>query len=229
MATVEYVWGYWVDDATSTASTTATLYADDYSTTASASTTDTVWRSWAATGGNGATVTGTTGGNSEGIWKVWVHTDDSTVTYVSTPTKELTAKEKRARQEEVDRRMREAEERRKKEKIEKEAAEAKAKELLLELIGPDELEVYDETGRLFVAGRKYDYIIQKQGKLMRLEKDKITDLCVHLRELHKFPRTDNVIALLMMLLTDEDYVLKLANNHGSRDKPVELPKYARAA
>lgn len=224
MATADTVWGYWTEGTASATTSTCEMYADGYDSTSSSTTTATVWSSWVSTTGEG-TVSGV---SSDGVWGVWVSSGEANTVYVSsTPT--LSPEEERARKEEVDRRMREADDRRKKEQLEREVAEETAKELLLELIGPEELEIYDETGRLFVKGRKFDYIIQNHGKLQRLEKDKITDLCVHLQAQYKFPRTDNVIALLMMLMTDEDYVLNLANNHGSRDKPIELPKFARAA
>lgn len=108
-------------------------------------------------------------------------------------------------------------------KAEKEAAEEKAKELLLDLIGSDEMKIYRETGRLFVKGAKYDYIVQREGFVKRVEKDKITDMCVHLRDKYKYPPTDNVIAIKTSLEHEEDNVLEMANYHSSEDRPEELP------
>lgn len=106
------------------------------------------------------------------------------------------------------------------------AAEKKALKLLLDLIGEKELQRYKKTGRLFVKGKKYDYVIRKKGFIHRIEKNKITDLCVHLDNRYKFPDTDNVIALKLAIENDETTILKLANNHGSRKKPKKLPEAA---
>jgi hypothetical protein len=112
---------------------------------------------------------------------------------------------------------------RKKREEDKKVAEEKALQLLLDLIGEDQLKIYKETGRLFVKGNKYDYIVQKSGFIKRVEKDKITDLCVHLDNRYKYPDTDNVVALKLALETDEDVILNKANNHGSSKRPEKLP------
>lgn len=104
-------------------------------------------------------------------------------------------------------------------------AEATAKELLLDLIGPDELKVYEETGRLFVKGRKFDYIVQKDGFVKQVKKDKIVDLCIHLKDKYKLPQTDNVIALKMAIEGSEKEVLKMANKHGTQRRR-SLPRAA---
>lgn len=112
---------------------------------------------------------------------------------------------------------------RKKRKEDKKVAEEKALQLLLDLIGEDQLKIYKETGRLFVKGNKYDYIVQKSGFIKRVEKDKITDLCVHLDNRYKYPDTDNVVALKLALETEEDVILNKANNHGYSKRPEKLP------
>lgn len=114
-------------------------------------------------------------------------------------------------------------EKRKKQKEAREIAEEKALQLLLDLIGEEQLKVYKETGRLFVKGNKYDYIVQKSGFIKRVEKDKITDLCVHLDNRYKYPDTDNVVALKLALETEEDVILNKANNHGYSKRPEKLP------
>jgi len=108
-------------------------------------------------------------------------------------------------------------------KVERDSAEKKAKDLLLDLIGEDELKIYEKTGRLFVKGKNFDYIVVNGGKVQKIEKDKITDLCVHLAERSKYAPTDNVISLKLAIEAEEDKVLQLANNHGSRDLPERLP------
>jgi len=122
------------------------------------------------------------------------------------------------------RRRREEESRKREEELRKKKsmAEATARELLLDLIGEDQCKVYDETGRLFVKGREYDYVIKKNGGVQRIEKDKIIDLCVHLKKRWQFPDTDNVIALKLMLENDEDAVNRIANRVAEREKPDRL-------
>lgn len=106
----------------------------------------------------------------------------------------------------------------------KEAAEAKAKELLLDIIGANELAVYEETGRVFVKGRKHDYIVQKEGFIQQIQKGKIQDLCASINK-SKYPLTDNVVAMKMLIESDEDKFLQIANEQGNRPYD-ELPKAA---
>lgn len=105
-------------------------------------------------------------------------------------------------------------------------SEEKAKRLLLDMIGEDQLKIYEETGRLFIKGRKHDYIIQREGGVKRIEKDKIVDLCIHLEDQHQYPKTDNVIALKLMLEADEKNFNKVANEHRNTPRPAELPRCA---
>jgi hypothetical protein len=97
-------------------------------------------------------------------------------------------------------------------------AEVKAKKLLGSLIGEDELAVYDETKRLFVRGEKYDYIVPADGFIKQIRKDKVIDLCVHLKDRERMPATDNVIALKLMLEHEEEKVLDMANKHGEHHR-----------
>ena len=110
-------------------------------------------------------------------------------------------------------------------KVIEQKAEIKAQQLLLDLIGEDELKVYNETGRLFVKGRNHDYIIQRDrliNGLQQIQKDKIVDFCVHIQNKFNCPKTDNVIALKLAIENDESEVLKLANRHDSHiiDTPL---------
>lgn len=108
----------------------------------------------------------------------------------------------------------------------REAAEVKAKELLLDLIGDDQLEVYERTGRLFVKGKKNDYIVQKQGYVKEVGKDKVVDLCIHLNNKTKYPETDNVVALKLLIEGNEKEFIKTA--HKVYTSPVydEMPECA---
>jgi hypothetical protein len=239
---VNYVWSSWTGDTygTTASTTTDTFVTDgyDYSGTASCST-DTFWTKSVQivyttqgeetnqTKDSEGTISGYIHADSNTVWSSWVQTsiyDAKTGEY-----REETNEDRAERQAEVDRRMREQEERALKLSKSKSEAEDTAKGLLLDIIGRKELDVYEETGRLFVKGRKHDYIIQKGELLQILEKDKVTDMCIHLKNNYKYPPTDNVIALLLALINEEDMVLNLGNLHSPRSRPSKLPKYARAA
>lgn len=93
-------------------------------------------------------------------------------------------------------------------------AEQKAQRLLGTLIGEEQLKIYNETGRLLVKGEKHDYILKANGTVLRIEKDKVHDLCIHLKERSKFPATDNVIALKLLVESNEERFNEVANDHG---------------
>jgi len=92
----------------------------------------------------------------------------------------------------------------------------------------EQLSVYEETGKLFAKGKKYNYIINKQGFIQQIKENTIEDICVSLDNRYIYPDTDNVIAMKLMIENNEKKVLKLANNHGSNPRPKELPKSACA-
>jgi hypothetical protein len=107
-------------------------------------------------------------------------------------------------------------------------AEGKANVLLAELIGRKDHEIYLKTGRLFVKGNLNDYIMHKDGLMQRVEKDKIVDMCVHLKNMNSFPKTDNVIAMMLSVQHNEANVLELANDGKKRELPEILPLAACA-
>lgn len=102
-------------------------------------------------------------------------------------------------------------------------SEEKANILLAELIGNRDHEIYLKTGRLFVKGKLNDYLMHKDGLMQRIEKDKIVDMCVHLKNPNKFPKTDNVIAMMLSFQHDEANVLEMANDMRKRKLPETLP------
>lgn len=223
------VWSYWCSTDATNSSTTPVMYADNYGTT-SASTSDTaVWRIWSGntivSGANGGTGTISYHTTDNDVWTAWC-TVSGTEVYVGNSRETPEQAEARARQ------FREAEQRRIQEANEalakKKAAEAVALELLKELIGEKETKVFEETGRLFVKGSKHDYIVNREGRLWKLEKGKVRELCVHLRDSWLYPSVDNVIALKCFIEADEYSLLKKANDHGVRELK-ELPRFARAA
>jgi hypothetical protein len=112
------------------------------------------------------------------------------------------------------------------EKERKETAEEVAQVLLGELIGGEELGLYKTTGRILVKGNEHDYLIYKTGKVQRVEKGKLIDLCVYTQQRVTMPETDNVIGLALHIKTDEKDFNKTANASRPIPRPVNLPEAA---
>ena len=114
----------------------------------------------------------------------------------------------------------------------KEEAELTAQELLEDLIGSEELAHYKKTGHLLVRGRQFNYVIQKGKGVYKVEKEKIVELCIHFRNRYKYPETDNVIGLKLLVESDERAFLKTANDHGEvnsmdvKERVLQLVKRA---
>lgn len=108
---------------------------------------------------------------------------------------------------------------------EKEEAENVAMELLGDLIGDDQLEIYRKTGRLLVHGNKHDWLVRKGGIIAKVEKGKLIDHCVHLKNQYSYPPTDNVISLALRIKENERSVEQIANRR-STPKPLDELKAA---
>jgi len=196
----------------------------DYNTASSTTATIDIWTDWNTSASTSYTTSSST---TDGVWVTWNGDDAIEYTPVQRSIPAPSKEEQERRKLRLEQERKESEERQKRYdemQRKREAAEKKAKALLLDLIGEDQLKVYEETGRVFVKGRKQDYIVQKQGTVIQIQKDKLVDMCVHLENRTKYPDTDNVVAMKIMLETDEDKVLKLANQHeySKRDKS-EMP------
>ncbi|MDY6894023.1 MAG: hypothetical protein SVO01_01185 [Thermotogota bacterium] len=216
------VWSTWTSDTSSTAcSCNDYIWSTWVDGTSSSTCIDSseVWTTW--TGGYVICV--------DSAWDSWNSPSEHTYVHDYASVREESQEERQRRVERE--RIQREENRTRYEKLleEKKKAEEKAKQLLLDLIGEDQLKVYEETGRVLVKGRQYDYIIQKHGFIKRIEKDKIQDICVHLENKNKYPDTDNVIAMMLSLKADENGVNKLANLHGSYEKTDEVMESLRAA
>jgi len=239
------VWDQWVDEGTQSATNTSMLYNDSPTATVTSTTT---WTTWVRDSYVYYHDVETERGQQrvQAVWSVW--TDEATRELYESVADDVTDGLLRATEEmgrafervafsgdEAARAMRnlgqahqELEERRQSEfdklQAKKAEAEGKAKELLLDIIGETELAVYEETGRVFVKGRKHDYIVQKEGFVQQIQKGKIQDLCAHINK-SKYPLTDNVVAMKMLIESDEDKFLQIANRHSSHNVD-ELPKAA---
>ena len=230
------VFYYWT---TSTAGTSASTSTDDYvwstwtATVTSSTSVDCVWHEWNSQG-----TTPTCSGDV--VWTRWNEEPEYSVRYHKEPVRERviieppkeSIEERRAKavQRKIDKIWRDL--RIQEEKERKELAELTAQELLEDLIGGEELALYRETGRLVVPGRKYTYVLKKEGGVYKVEKDKIIDLCIHLKEKYKYPETDNIISLKALIEANEYEFLKIANSHGVirdesiRSKIIDIVKRA---
>lgn len=168
------------------------------------------------------------------VWQQWITTQQEAEPFAR---QQLSQEALRATDEEFQRRQAEMqraateqarayEERIKKERDQKANAEETAQVLLGELIGDEELAVYKETGRVLVKGKSHDYMLHVGGKVQRIEKNKITDLCVHVSQRPLIPDTDNVIGLALHIKADEKDFNKVANLVTVRERGSELPRAA---
>jgi hypothetical protein len=121
-------------------------------------------------------------------------------------------------------------------------AELRAQELLRELIGDREVEKYRRHGWLYVRGTLNNYLLSNRRitgeqfhrriPLHRPATLRVYKMCVHLRAIDRMPPTDNIIALRMALLNDEENILEMANEHGyetMRRLPPAACRVRRAA
>jgi hypothetical protein len=196
--------------------------------------TDTAWTSWTYPD---STSTGTTySSTSNNVWITWA-TEPRYVSFRSYEVPRLNTEDYRRQQAELRRQEEERQRayREEQQRVEEEArqkrealkiAEVKANELLQDLIGEEQLKIYLETGRLLVKGSNFDYMLQRDGKVTRIEQDKMIDLCIHLRDQWQVPPTDNVIALKLLAEADDYKFNQLANVVKERTRPFELPRAA---
>lgn len=215
-------WTYWNTSDTSTCSsygtadTAWTSWNTSSGTTASTITTNNeVWYQWTSDSTTDATVV-----VREEIWSDW-NTGHYTVVKRNFDTgyaqlkvnrRRIRLKAKRA-QYRAERGKRKHKAREAMRLIEIKKAEEKAQELLLDLIGPVEMAIYKRTGRVFVKGREFDWLLQTEGNRCRLQKvtkDKVHDLCIHMSD-YKIPKTDQVVGFLLNAKFNEEHLDKTAN------------------
>jgi len=232
MATVTYTtrevaWAYWVNG---------------YNDSTDSSTTGDAWNNWASES-SGTTTAIDTSEYIGNAWKGWA----SDIVYeteggriISMGNHKVHTPKKSTEQLRAEKAQRELEQiwrdwLIKLQNEEKERAEVTAQELLEQLIGEKEFAHYQKHGELLVRGRSKDYILRQMGGVIRLEKDKVHSLCIHLNNQYKYPRTDNVIALKLAIDGDERKFNRQANAstiHNSAkikehwDKMRELKKVA---
>ena len=223
----DYVWREWATDSTSTSNIYSTGDSNwgVWSTwvgsdgTTSYSSDKIVWSKWTATGTDDS---GTEVYSSQGtVWAKWSDTYKerkyksivSRPALITTPTKST----EQIRAERVQRELEtiwyqyQAELLRQ----EKQEAEDRALELLADIIGEDQMLLYKETGRLVVHGEKHDWLLRKGKTILKLNSKEARDFCVHLKDRHSYPETDNIISLALRLKQDEKEVEKIANRNNT--------------
>lgn len=108
-------------------------------------------------------------------------------------------------------------------RYQKQQAELKAQELLFDLLGEKQMEVFRRTGRLFVQGEKFGWLISMEGEgelawvnIKKLKDNKIIDLCVRIDD--PVPPSDKVISFALRAKFDEESFNKTANHTRVSDK-----------
>jgi len=186
--------------------------------------TSTVWANWNDDTGGTLTSNVTTASGPYGpyVWKTWYEEEEvkeekrrlsRAQRQQEKRLAELRRKQELKRKHAIRREQKMAEKRRVK-------AETSALELLADIIGPDQVEIYNRTGRVLVKGQKYDWLIIREGyrvRVKRLEQGKLSDLCVHLKNDPGFPPTDRVIGFLLHAKANEKHFAKTANASGLRE------------
>jgi hypothetical protein len=230
-------WTCWNTSDTSTCSSYGTSddawvsWTTTSGTTASSETNNEVWYYWTSDSTTDCTVRIV---DSAGAWDKW-NSDTYRVTYgdYSTPVvdqRRERVKRKRA-QRRAERGTRKFKAREAMRLIEIKKAEEKAQELLLDLIGPVDMAIYKRTGRVFVKGREFDWLLQTEGNRCRLQKvtkDKIHDLCIHMSD-YKMPKTDQVVGFLLNAKFNEKHLDKTANLVRVNEKWDGFEKHIREA
>ena len=215
-------WTYWTDSSTGTSTTCSSneTWASWNTTSNSSTATTNTWYYWTSDSTTDATVRTT-----DETWTNWaygqatirIYEGDFSTPYVDKRRERL--KQKRARRRHK-RQLRKEAARRAMRELELQKAEEKAQELLLDLIGPEQMEVYKRTGRVFVKGRHYDWLLQTIGSrcyLKRIVKNKIHDLCIHMDN-DAIPKTDQVIGYLLHAKHNEEHLNYKANIVRAYDK-----------
>lgn len=162
------------------------------------------------------------------IWGEWVTATSSTCTSGTTWTGWVVEDNRTREQKRADRAQEHIDEFVAKTK--EQEAELTARELLKDLISEEEMKTYEDTGRLLVKGKEFDYVLTKgyQTSVLKVAKGKIISLsdkmkikgrslCVHPVNQSILPTTDRVIAMKLAIELEEKRMLGLANDHGEKE------------
>ena len=104
---------------------------------------------------------------------------------------------------------------------EKAKVEATAVDLLMDLIGEEQRVAYEKTGTIIVQGKKHRWMLTRGGKVRIIGRAKTQAFCISAVNRYQYPDTDNVIALLLAIASNESDVLKTANKLGKHALEVD--------
>jgi len=92
-------------------------------------------------------------------------------------------------------------------------SERRALRLFEDILGPEQRRVFENTGRLFVRGQKYGWLIySRPHQIIKLEKDEFVYLCINLAGgNNSVPDADRVLAFGLMAKYDEERLNREAN------------------
>lgn len=226
MATVTYdPYYYWAsnNDCTNSSTDTSYVWGNWCNNTQEISTSDSTWDSWTTTG----TITvNNSYCDSKTVWYEWSAEKGATHigSFDSVTMPKKNHKERRKIRRQVKRYNVISEKRRiksnRKQKIkelELKQAETKARELILDILPEDQREIYEKTGRVFVKGTKFDWLIRKSSPnsscliVTKIEKDKVTDMCTYYPDGRDLPADDRVLGYILHAKFNEGYLLSHAN------------------
>jgi len=218
------VWVYWIDGGTTTGST------------ASSSATWGYWCDNVTSHTSSATFI-----SAEDCWSYWTsgyvsYQAGGDVTLEAAPAPPETDEQREARLERE--RQRAEEDRLRAEQAHREFAEAQrkkaaaevtAQELLEQLLTPEEFALYREHGRVLVKGRDADYLLTKgTGHIRRIQKGKVEDLCLHIRDKTEYAPSDNVIGMKLYIEAKEREFNQRAKNWGVKELDGREQEFLRA-
>jgi hypothetical protein len=236
----DYTWQSWSSKSTTSYSTASSTVWDTWTSDSTASSSDHIWYDWSVdyqTSSKRVRVIQGEGTNAQVVWSAWI--DDVEVSGSKLQLRD-TIRERldkgireyrtfsteyiRAQSAQAAIRIEWAKLIAEETKQEKEEAELTAQQLLLDIVGKDELQRYKDTKRLFVKGKRFDYVLEKGKGVHRIEKNKVVDfvekkeaegqfICIHPKKSFNYPDTDNVIALKLSIENDEDEFLRIGNLH----------------
>lgn len=107
------------------------------------------------------------------------------------------------------------------EKLEVLRASKRARKTLMKFLDQEQLASYAATGRFrVVASNGWVFELRKQGNPLLLGDDGHADasFCIHPREV--FPKEDTLLSFMLMLMSDVDDFLKIANRTTIRQRPL---------
>jgi len=197
--------------------------ASSYSDCTTSSTSDTVWDNW-----NTVSTTSSYLIYADKTWTQWVNLEPATMYHATrgVEDRQIENEARRIISSQIEQGRQEAQRRYAEMEAKRIKAEQKALQLVMDLIGEEQARIYEQTGNLLVKGERYDWLLKREGKVYRVEKDKVSLLCIHTENGHRSrqPETDNVISLALNAKFNEKEMEKA--NFVSGHNLFQMPRAA---